>query len=216
MKSFDRKVEAVCGDCNNGWMSKLETAVQPMLSGIIRDGTSMRFSSRDVTRLAAFTFKNAVIANYLNPKREPFFTRAIREKVGSTGRIPPDVQMWIAGLAATTTTGAFWGYVIGPQVKARNSLLNDLEVYVFNFAIGYLVLQLRAFRYATLLNRGKRVPVGLGQNVFWDPFATQFWPAGVAFRWPPEKYLSEGIVPVENSLVGFARRWEGPVRVREK
>jgi hypothetical protein len=111
MKSFDRKVKAVCADCNNGWMSDLETAVQPLLSGVIRDGASMYFTRRDVTKLAAFTFKNAVIANYVNPEREPFFARAAREQFRATRQIPPDVHMWIAALSAATTTGAFWGYV---------------------------------------------------------------------------------------------------------
>jgi hypothetical protein len=213
MKSFDRKVRAVCADCNNGWMSDLETAIQPPLSGIIRDGASMYFTPRDVIKLAAFTFKNAVIANYLNPKREPFFTRSARELFRATHQIPPNVHMWIAALAAATTTGAFWGYVISDETAQRGSLSRDLEIYVFTFAIGYLVLQLRAFRYGSLLNRGKEVPIALTQSVFWDDFTIQFWPAGIAFSWPPKKYLSDWYARNVESLGGFARRWEGPVRL---
>jgi hypothetical protein len=169
MKRFDRKVKAVCADCNNNWMSDLETAVRPLLSGVIRDGTSMYFIPRDVNKLAAFTFKNAVIANYLNPKREPFFPRAARENFRTVGEIPADVQMWIAALSAPATMGAHWGYVVSPHDTARNTPWDDLQVYIFTFAIGYLVLQLRAFRYGSLLkNRGKRVPVFPSQSVFWD------------------------------------------------
>jgi hypothetical protein len=213
MKSFDRKVKAVCADCNNGWMSDLETAVQPLLSGIIKDGASMYFTRRDVTKLAAFTFKNAVIANYLNPKQEPFFTRSAREQFRATSQIPSDVHMWIAALSAATTTGAFWGYVISPHETAHNTLWDDLEIYVFTFAIGYLALQLRAFRYGNLLNRGRKVPVALTQSVFWNNFAIQFWPAGAAFSWPPKKYLSDWYAPAVDSLAGFASRWEGPIRL---
>jgi hypothetical protein len=212
MKSFDRKVEAVCAECNNVWMSDLETAVQPLLSGIIRDGASMYFTHRDVTKLADFTFKNAVIANYVNPEREPFFTRAAREQFRATRQIPPGVHMWIAALSASTTTGAFWGYVVSPHQTAHNSVWHDLEVYVFTFAIGYLVLQLRAFRYGNLLNRGKKVPVTSIQSEFWDDFAIPFWPARVAFGWPPKQYLNDWFAPVTDSLFGFARRWEGPIR----
>jgi hypothetical protein len=209
-KSFDRKVKAVCADCNNGWMSDLETVVQPVLSAIIRDGARTHFTSRDVTKLAAFTFKNAVIANCVNPKREPFFTRAAREHFRETREVPPDVHMWIAALDSPTTTGAFWGYVISDQNSQPGTWWHDLEIYVFTFAIGHLALQLRAFRYGNILNRGKKVPVGLVQNAFWDDFVIQFWPSGAAFRWPPKKYLSGWFGREVHSLAGFARRWEGP------
>ncbi|MGB8989629.1 MAG: hypothetical protein WCC37_23735 [Candidatus Sulfotelmatobacter sp.] len=196
-------------------MSDLETAVQPQLSGIIRDGASMYFTPRDVTKLAAFTFKNAIIANCVNPEREPFFTRAAREQFRAKRQIPPDVHMWIAALSAATATCAFWGYVISSHETPNNSLWHDLEIYVFTFAIGYLVLQLRAFRYGNLLNRGRKVPVALTQSEFWDDFAIQFWPAEGTFSWPPKKYLSDWFAPAADSLAGFARRWEGPIRLEK-
>jgi hypothetical protein len=31
-----KKIRAVCGDCNNGWMSRLETAVKPIILPMIR------------------------------------------------------------------------------------------------------------------------------------------------------------------------------------
>jgi hypothetical protein len=53
--------------------------------------------------------------------------------------------MWIAALSAATTTAAFCGDVISPHETEHNSSWHDLEIYVFTFAIGYLVLQLCAF-----------------------------------------------------------------------
>jgi len=120
--------------------------------------------------------------------------------------------MWIAALSAATTTAAFCGYVISPHETEHNSSWHDLEIYVFTFAVGYLVLQSCAF-YGNLLNRGRKVPVAPTQIVFWDDFAIQFWPAGAAFSWPPKKYLSEWYAPVLESLAGFASRWEGPIRL---
>lgn len=206
---INRKVEAVCDVCNNGWMSKLETAVKPILSRAIRDGDSMCFTRRDVAKLAAFLFKNAVIANYLNPSQEPFFTRANRERFGTSLRIPLGVDMWFAGLKTMTTNGVYFGYVLGPNVSGDDKLWHDLEVYVFTFAIGYLALQLRATRYATLWNRGRRFPLPLLQTELWDRFSVQFWPdPGSPVRWPPVDYLTEP------SMARFVHRWSGPVKLR--
>jgi hypothetical protein len=195
MESFDLKIEAVCGDCNHGWMSTLETEIQPLLSGVIRDGESMGFSKRDRAKLAAFTFKNAVIANYLNPAREPFFTRAARERFRLSKQIPPSVGAWFSALVAPTLTGLNFGYVLGLQTGDEYRVWDDLEIYVYTFAVGYLVLQLRAFRWANFVDRGRDLPRSLPQKPFWDDCSITFWPnfgrAVDLVRWPPPKCLTE-------------------------
>jgi hypothetical protein len=179
-RGFQNTVKAVCRDCNHGWMSDLETSCRPLLSDVIKDGTGKRFTPSDATKLAAFTFKNAVIANYGNPRREPFFTRAAREWFRTTNQIPPNVHMWIAALSTPEATGAFLGYVISDENAVRGALWHDGEIYIFTFSVGNLVLQLRAFRYGNLVNRAPEVPVSLIQNPFWDDFTVDN-----PITWPP-------------------------------
>lgn len=206
MKSLDLKAEAVCGSCNHGWMSVLETEIQPLLSGVIRDGDSMYFSRRDRNKLAAFAVKNAIIANCLNPAREPFFTRAARERFRTSRQIPPSVYVWFAGLSTPILTGVYLGYVLGLQIAANDRVWDDLEIYVYTFAVGHLVIQLCALRFADIFNRAKPLPRILSQKPFWNDYAIQSWPnSGETIRWPPEKYLSEEL------LSKFARRWQGRV-----
>ncbi len=208
MESLDLKVEAVCSNCNSGWMSKLESSVQPILSPVIKDGESMYFAKRDINKLAAFTFKNAVIANCLNPAREPFFTRAARERFRETRHIPTSVSCWLAGLSTPILTGLNFGYVLGLQTRYENGVWDDLEIYVYTFAIGYLVLQLRAFRFADMMHRGRTLPRSLPQNPFWDHYSIPFWPNSASMlRWPPAEHLSEDF------LSKYTGRWAGPIRV---
>jgi hypothetical protein len=203
MRSINRTVGAVCANCNNGWMSVLEADVQPIVSRIIKDGESMFLSRRDQRKLAAYTFKNAVIANYLNPSREPFFTRAARERFRASRQIPPSLNAGFAALFGSVT-GLNHGYVLGLQPRTENRTWNNLEVYIYTFAIGHLVLQLRAFRFATIAYRGRPLPPPLPQNIFWNDYSVLFWPtANGSLRWPPTQYLSE------DSFPGYTRRWEG-------
>jgi len=204
MKSINRTVKAVCADCNNGWMSVLETEVQPLLSGIIKHGESMYLSRRDQRKLAAYTFKNAVIANYLNTTREPFFSRAARERFRASRLIPSIVTAWFAALSASTFMGLNYGYVLGIQQRNEYGPWNDLELYAYTFAIGHLVLQLSAFRFADLAHRGITLSGPPPQDMFWNDYSVPFWPiTNGTVRWPPVQYLSE------QSLSRYARRWEG-------
>jgi hypothetical protein len=206
-ESLDLKVEAVCDKCNNGWMSTLEESVRPLLSRVIKDGESMYFSKRDINKLAAFTFKNAVIANYLNPSREPFFTRGARERFRVSRQLPPSLGVWLAGFSTPVLRGINFGYVLGLQTRHENGVWDDLEIYVYTFAIGYLVLQLRAFRFTEIGHRGRPLPRSLPQKPFWDEYSIPVWPnPGKLLRWPPLQYLSDEL------LRKYIHRWAGPIR----
>jgi hypothetical protein len=208
MKSLKLKVTAVCNDCNNGWMSNLESEVQPLLSGIIRDGESMYFSRRDRAKLASFIFKQSVIASCLNPTKEPFFTRAARDRFRVSRQIPPGVSAWFGGMRSPILTGLYFSYVLGLQIPARDRVWEDLEVYVYTFAAGYLVLQLCAPRFADISSRGKRLPEILPRSAVWNDYCCRFWPnSSETLRWPTEQYFSEDL------LRDFAHRWEGQARI---
>jgi hypothetical protein len=190
-------------------MSRLETQIQPMLSGVIRDGESMCFPRRDRSKLAAFAFKNAVIANYLNPTREPFFTRAARERFRKSRQIPPGVSMWFASLSTIIPSGLYFGYVLGVQQKATdNRLRDDIEMYVHTFAVGHLVLQLLAFRYAHIANRSFPLPELISAGPEFENHSVCFWPnAGETVRWPPASDLTEQL------LSKFTHRWNATIEL---
>lgn len=200
----DQTVNAVCNACNNGWMSDLESEASALLSDMIRDGTPKILSTSDLSTFAAFAFKNAIIANYMNPRREPFFTRAVRERFRMTRAIPAQVQMWFGSLPTVRAKFLFFGYVLGPQVPNDNSSRSDLELYVFTWVAGHLIFQVAAPRYASLANRGKSLGV-VTPRPFWDHLTPRFWPRSGA-AWPPGQQLNNEL------LQQFLHRWEGVIR----
>jgi hypothetical protein len=54
----------VCAKCNNGWMSKLEVEVRPVLAALWGSYRPTILSSKQCYTLAKWTFKTAAAANY--------------------------------------------------------------------------------------------------------------------------------------------------------
>lgn len=203
---LDTKANVVCKPCNEGWMSQLESEAKRELSAIITGGAKVSLSPRGIVTLAAFTFKNAVIANYMNTRREPFFPPAARQRFKSTLEIPPNVQMWLAAFGGTYKSGTFIGHVSGPAATRNYGPWNEFEFYAFTYSVGGLVAQLLAPRWAPIDKRGLPVPI-LRPNEAWNKVGVQFWPSdGSSVGWPPPQYLDD------DSIDAFTNRWTAPVK----
>src|SRR5437870_1568909 len=93
---MDQKTNVVCKDCNEGWMSDIETEAKQTLSWIIRDGARVSLLTRGIVTLAVFAFKCAVVANYMALNESPFFTPHTRHRFRESLIIPAGVHMWLA------------------------------------------------------------------------------------------------------------------------
>src|SRR5437879_9065718 len=69
---LDMKPKAVCRECNNGWMSKLENSAKPAMADMIVNGTRASLDSSKIELIARFAFKTAVIADSTAKGRNPF------------------------------------------------------------------------------------------------------------------------------------------------
>jgi len=93
---------AVCGKCNSGWMSTLETQVDPIFQKLTT-GTDIRFLSPDeVDILARWTGKTAIVLGYVTPVPAivPEFTR---KSLLPNGPLPPQMRVFYAFIQADTT-----------------------------------------------------------------------------------------------------------------
>jgi len=63
----------VCAECNNGWMSRLETEAKPILLSLIDNNISHKFSDEQVHTLGLWIFKTVLTLHDVNPhpKRIP-------------------------------------------------------------------------------------------------------------------------------------------------
>jgi hypothetical protein len=62
-RHLNRKFNALCDRCNNGWMSDIDNSARDTLKDIIRYRAPVSFLSRGLESIAAFTLKNAFVTD---------------------------------------------------------------------------------------------------------------------------------------------------------
>lgn len=53
----------VCAECNNGWMSELETRTVPVIGRMLSEERRPTLTGEDATTLALWSFKTAIVLN---------------------------------------------------------------------------------------------------------------------------------------------------------
>lgn len=193
------KVKVVCGPCNSGWMSDIETDhAEPALTPLIVGKVGVPISEEWARSLAIFAFKTAAVIDLMpvrQKKSPPFFSHSIRSAFRDNLAIPPRVWMWMcpyipAHIRADIFTSSY--YVDVPDV-------GRMEFYICTYAIGHFVFQLLSFK--TTYTRPLRITPG---DTEFNTTAVMFWPQIVPnFVWPSPFALRS----VEE-LEKFHRRWE--------
>lgn len=85
----------VCAKCNNGWMSKLEVEVRPVLEALWGSYRPTILSSKQCYTLAKWTFKTAAVANYASDYKK-IIPRAQLRQFYADGCLPANATVDIA------------------------------------------------------------------------------------------------------------------------
>jgi hypothetical protein len=93
---------AVCKECNNGWMSKLETQIDPIVDKLT-NGTDISLLTPDEVEIVArWTGKTAIVLGYVTP-----FSAIVPEFIRRTffpdSGTPPHMRLFYAFLKADLT-----------------------------------------------------------------------------------------------------------------
>ena len=178
------KVKVVCAPCNNGWMSALENDfAKPAMTDLILGNRVAELSKKRARGLSLFAFKTAVIGNRSLPESEWFFDRSARHLFGKSLTIPPDVSMYLFGMAES-----FHGMFL-----SRNVSYPDLSLNICTFCIGHLGFQVVS---------GKAAKMGNFHSIPTPPgLVDRFYPTLDQISWPRRKVL--GI----QAFNDFAARW---------
>src|SRR5262249_47646167 len=87
------KVRIVCGQCNNGWMSDLETKNIPLVGCLIQDfSTPLDISQQ--TSIAVWATKTGMVVDCVRP-RSLFCSKQESEQLRLQSRIPENTVVWI-------------------------------------------------------------------------------------------------------------------------
>jgi hypothetical protein len=191
---IDWKARVVCGPCNNGWMSDIESqhampVLTPFIVGEVRNIPITQGIARS---LALFAFKTAVVMDHAHHRGKPWFSKRLRYAFREDQTISSEVQMWMCGTfgkrrAIDLHSGYFSGNL--PLAYPVNS-------YVCTVAIGHLVFQVHNSKH---FGKTRLYPLPI-----FDAVAVPFWPRlPMGVSWPFQANL-EG----KRDFDEFSMRWK--------
>jgi hypothetical protein len=201
LPNLSEKTNVVCGDCNNGWMSDLETRVKPIIAEMVSKCAATTLHDKDIATIAVWAYTKAIVAEHSHNNRKPFFAFAERQLFRQTLSVPNGVQMWLASLPVQQ--GLFKSHVVETPLNTPGRF----ELNVFTYGLGHLVIQVVTSRWAKKALRRHANPPVLTQAVEWNSCSIPLWPSTAAsVSWPPNGHLGHQIVDA------FVQRWTQLVR----
>ena len=131
------EVKRVCGSCNNGWMSDLETAVEPFLGSLLK-GNGRTLYKGGQNLIACWSIKTALMWEFAMPKQvlpSRWFSELYEGRADH--RVPEGIQIWIG--ACVSSWGGHFKSVPLELNKPSGERANG---YGITFNIGRLIVQI--------------------------------------------------------------------------
>ena len=157
---LDFQAKVVCGNCNNTWMSEIETKhAQPVITPMMVGHIGIPVDKTMAQSLAIFAFKTAIVADMSRRRKTPFFPRRIRHAFRTSFYIPSSVFMWMAAyVGRDSKINLEVGYLHGTPPSSYPS-----EYYIMTCAIGHFAFQVLALNPVPLTRLDLRVPLTIWQ-----------------------------------------------------
>jgi len=192
------QVKFVCTSCNNGWMSRLEVRVKPIVEDLLGD-RSVTLNRDGQTSVVVWAVKNAMVFEALRQQEVPwFFTYSERKALRDSLRLPLQTSVWIAkcvdqvGPYCSASDLGSVAEISGDQVRA----------YVTTMGFGSLAIQVLNGKLSGSIPQGS-VITGDFRPGPWDQVTIQIWPVqSERVAWPALIGLSG-----ELGLDTFSQRW---------
>lgn len=87
---FDYAIERVCGPCNNGWMSRAEADIRPILEPMIK-GTGLELTEADRSKLARYITYKFLLVDW--GQRRPMLPPEIAHAFHRDGTMPSNLTI---------------------------------------------------------------------------------------------------------------------------
>lgn len=192
---LDIKAKVVCEACNTGWMSEIEDKhAKPTMSPLMRGEINAMFGKEQARSLALFAFKSAVVVDYAQRHRDPFFSRRQRHAFREHLFIPQAVTMWMTPYIPHIRKRRF-DYRVG-FYKGELTPGYQLQLYICTFGLAALAFQVVAHKQMLFSDF---VPLP-----GFDDLAVPFWPAlQPGYIWPGPNFIRSF-----QQFKAFHERWD--------
>jgi len=177
----------VCGDCNNGWMSVLESQAKDLLEPLFRTGRPIRLTATNLTTLTVWATKSWMAYALAGPQqRNPFTLSEYRQIADSQSPLGRSM-VW---LMHSQDDQAHVGIGVSPGLLTMGVPPNGLDAQD-NSGFGYLAANTLVM-FMSLLPPG--APDGIAERLFIPQSVTirtvrRIWPA------PRPQYFPLGELP---------------------
>lgn len=198
------RVKRLCKDCNNGWMSRLESKAKPILESILDQQRFAIDPSAQLT-IARWATKTAMVFETIDSNRNWFYGKSERLQMCETQTIPQRTSVWIAECVDHPN--------IYSAAKDLWTSPNNTGVHAFatTMCFGSLALQVASIRVPPEIPADIAVTYDVS-NGLWDQTLVQVWPANPnPLSWPPKYGLWD-----ELGLEALTERLNPEKKVYEK
>ena len=176
----------VCADCNSGWMSRLETAVRPILEPMLR-GTRVTVPAAGQQLLARWIVKTAMVLEHTGAAvRKKFFLQTEHSDVRADARLPSNSFIWLAHVADPSL--AAWASEDDFTFRFDDHPSAESGVgYTSTFAAGAFAFQLLCLRPHPLISPSTELD--FTNEAGWEGYSVRIWPVLDPVAWPPARAL---------------------------
>jgi hypothetical protein len=196
--SFDLVARRVCGDCNNGWMSDVESEMGTLMTSAIRNDHPVTLTRGAQAKVATWCTKTALMLEYalgFVDQRRLYTPLDNCRWLFERRRPPSNTKVWIGAFDAGGSTP--WTHKAGPLRFPVDGVHRDAG-YFSSFTIGALLVQVAGADLtgpyaADLVRQLRRVePPPPFDNVL-----ISIWPRRVAVvNWPGKHFIAGNAIEV--------------------
>ncbi len=186
LNNIELQVKTVCGTCNNGWMSTLETEAAPILIPMFEDQTvSLDSAQQEV--LARWLMKMAMVYDSVKGRGAPnvFYRKDERVAFKNTFQIPQPTMMWIGRLDEVHRA------ITGTDI-ARDSDDGRINGTVITLTNERFVAQVVSLHLPKTPTETTRIPLALKPGEWHVALAQIQPPTGNIVSWPPPGSFTNG------------------------
>ncbi|MFO0699749.1 MAG: hypothetical protein U0236_11005 [Nitrospira sp.] len=189
-----QKVGSVCSQCNNGWMSRLEEDVKPILKPMML-GNAVTLTAKQQERIATWMTKLAMMYESM-ATGEVFYNGLDRQHFWKTGSPLDSTAVWLGQY-----TGGIRIIVDYRLLSRRQNPGGSIRILVLTLVLGKLALQLTTARGTHLIPKIE-LPTMVLENT--QDLLIQVWPWNLlGIKWPPLYGFDDETTRIKYLVVRF-------------
>jgi hypothetical protein len=190
MGSFDIEANVVCEKCNSGWMSRLESACNPLLGDSMLYGSALQLNEQQQRTVSMWAVKTAMVLE-AHRRRDPFKYLSASHAAWMPDHSSPPSGTTVRMFARPAGEGEFVitrsvGILPRHPKGEPKERIDDSKAYVSTFVVGFM-----GFQVFGVHGFKNDLPPGLGLTPWLQEHTIRLWPTiGGAIRWPPPRLMT--------------------------